>query len=541
MTIRPTRLSPTDWTAKRVFRGRTSGSFLDECVQAVPDEEALIEGSHRLTYAQLGAASATMAAGLSRLGAGPGDVVTMQLPNWWEASVVYQALCRLGCVVNPVVPIYRQRELGFIIEQATPRAIVIPHRFRGFDYVAMVDQLLAGAGDRPAVVVVRAEGELPEGFVAAEALLSGPSSPVPPEAADPDDICLLLYTSGTTADPKGVLHSHNTLVYEVSSIIDICAVDRADTVFMPSPVTHITGFLFGLLMPPMLGMKAVFLDVWDPATAVDVVERETCRFTMGATPFLHGMVDEHLRRGHPSALTLFMCGGADVPPPLVRQAAKVLDAHVARIYGSSEFPTFCCGRPGDDLDVCADTDGMPLGPVECRLDNETDGVGELLVKGPELFAGYLDASLNDAAFSSDGYFRTGDLASLDSRGAVTIRGRQKDIIVRGGENISAKEVEDVLFSHPLVSEVAVVAMPDPVLVERVCAFVVPVAGGELTLADLVVFLDGVGLARQKYPERLELVAELPTTASGKVQKFVLRQLLADRLARGEEHPAGSPR
>ncbi len=219
----------------------------------------------------------------------------------------------------------------------------------------------------------------------------------------------------------------------------------------------------------------------------------------------------------------------------------MLDAHVARIYGSSEFPTFCCGRPGDDLDVCADTDGMPLGPVECRLDNETDGVGELLVKGPELFAGYLDASLNDAAFSSDGYFRTGDLASLDSRGAVTIRGRQKDIIVRGGENISAKEVEDVLFSHPLVSEVAVVAMPDPVLVERVCAFVVPVAGGELTLADLVVFLDGVGLARQKYPERLEVVAELPTTASGKVQKFVLRQLLADRLARGQEHPAGSPR
>jgi cyclohexanecarboxylate-CoA ligase len=247
---------------------------------------------------------------------------------------------------------------------------------------------------------------------------------------------------------------------------------------------------------------------------------------MGATPVLHGMVDEHVRRGCPSALRIFMCGGADVPPPLVRRAAEVFDAHVARIYGSSEFPTFSCGRPGDDLEVCADTDGIALGPVECRLDQEIDGVGELLVKGPELFAGYLDAGLNEAAFSADGFFRTGDLASVDDRGAVTIRGRQKDIIVRGGENISAKEVEDVLYAHPLVREVAVVAMPDPVLVERVCAFVVPAQERGPTLADLVTFLDGVGLARQKYPERLELVAELPTTASGKVQKFVLRQSLA---------------
>ncbi len=526
MTIRPTRPSPTDWTAEGVFQGRTSGSFLAGCV---PADLAIVEGSKRLTYAELGERAAAMAGGLAGLGVGPADVVTMQLPNWWESSVVYQALCRLGCVVNPVVPIYRQRELRFIIDQAKPRAIVIPHRFRGFDYVAMFDELLAGVSDRPAVVVVRPEGDLPDGFVAADSL---PPGPAPGEAqADPDDICLLLYTSGTTADPKGVLHSHNTLVYEVQSIIDVCAVEQSDTVFMPSPVTHITGFLFGLLMPPMLGMKAVFLDVWDPATAVDLVEQETCRFTMGATPFLHGMVDEHLRRGHPSALTIFMCGGADVPPRLVRRAHDVLEAHVARIYGSSEFPTFCCGRPGDGLDVCADTDGMALGPVECRLDLEVDGVGELLVKGPELFAGYLDAGLNDAAFSDDGYFRTGDLASVDSRGAITIRGRQKDIIVRGGENISAKEVEDVLYTHPLVREVAVVAMPDPVLVERVCAFVVPAEERGPTLADLVIFLDSIGLARQKYPERLELVTELPMTASGKVQKFVLRQSLA----------AGAPR
>ncbi len=549
--IQATRPSPLDWTAAGVYLGRVSGSFLEDCVRAFPDEVAVVEGGQRLTYRQLATEAHALAAGLAASGVGAGDVVTMQLPNWWESTVVYQALCHLRCVINPVVPIYRERELGFIIGQARPSAVVIPHRFRGFDHVAMTQRLLGEEGTpesrRPAVIVVRPEGELPGGFTAMGSLPSGTGAAGPGTAGGragrapdspghPDDICLLLYTSGTTADPKGVLHSHNTLVYEVQSIIDCCSLGRHDTVFMPSPVTHITGFLFGLLMPPMLGMKAVLLDVWDPAAAVSLIEREACRFTMGATPFLHGMVEEHLRRGHPSALRIFMCGGADVPPPLVRRATGVLDAHVARVYGSSEFPTYCCGRPGDDLDICADTDGMPIGPVESRLDGERAGVGELLLKGPDLFLGYLDADLNAAAFSSDGFFRSGDLAIIDHSGAVTIRGRQKDIIVRGGENISAKEVEDLLYGHPLVSEVAVVAMPDPVLVERVCAFVVPVQGASLTLADVVEHLDGKGLARQKYPERLELVDGLPMTASGKVQKYLLRERL--EAGRGAEPLAG---
>jgi cyclohexanecarboxylate-CoA ligase len=506
----------------------------------MPAQVAVVEGDRRLSYAELGEQAVGLAGRLAALGVGHGDVVTVQLPNWWESSVVYQALCVLGCVVNPVVPIYRERELGFIVNQARPAAIVIPHHFRGFDYVDMVDRLLSAAAVRAPVVVVRASGELPDGFMTAEGLPAGASA-TGPSPANPDDVCLLLYTSGTTADPKGVLHSHDTLVYEVQSIIDTCSIGQGDTIFMPSPVTHITGFLYGLLMPPMLGSKVALLDIWDPAAAVDLVERESCRVTVGATPFLHGMLEEHARRRQPSSLRIFMCGGADVPPPLVRRATDVLGAHVARVYGSSEFPTFCCGRPGDDLDVCADTDGKPIGPVSSRLDAETAGVGELLLKGPDLFLGYLDAGLNAAAFSEDGFFRTGDLASIDGRGAVTIRGRQKDIIIRGGENISAKEVEDLLYGHPLVREVAVVAMPDPMLVERVCAFVVPVDGATLTLDDLVGFLDGKGLARQKYPERLELVDELPTTPSGKVQKYLLRQQLRDTPAAGAEHPSGAPR
>jgi len=518
-----TRPSPTDWVAAGWFEGRTSASFLDDCAERIPERTAVVEGDHRLTYGELAAAASGVARQLAADGLRPGDVATLQLPNWWEVCVVYQAVSRLGCVVNPVVPIYRQRELAFILAQADPRAVVIPHRFRGFDYVEMFTGLLDDRPGRPSVYVVRPEGPLPAGFVALD---PGPDADPLAPVGEPDDVCLLLYTSGTTADPKGVLHSHDTLVYEVRSIIDLCRLDGGDTVFMPSPLTHITGFLYGLLLPSVTGAAVVLVDRFEPAAALEVVEREACRFTVAATPFLHGLVAEYGRRGHGTTLAHFLCGGADVPPDLVRRAVEVLGCHVARIYGSSEFPTFSSGRPGDGPEIGADTDGVPIGPAEGRVRDD----GELEVRGPDLFLGYLDPSLNTEAFSADGYFRTGDLAAIDDQGAVTIAGRQKDIIIRGGENISAKEVEDLLFTHPAVAQVAIVAMPDPVLTERGCAFVVPAEGAELTLDDLTAHLEAAQLARQKFPERLELVAELPMTASGKVQKFVLRDLIQERLA-----------
>ena len=528
--IRATRPSPTDWLAEGVYAGRTTASFLDECAAEAPDADAVIQAGHRIDYRELARQVQQVAAGFRSAGVARGAVVTMQLPNWWESNVVFHALSRLGAVVNPVVPIYRDREIGFIVRQSSPAAIVIPHRFRGFDHVAMVERVLSGVAEAPVVVVVRPDGPLPEGFVGLEDLpAAGERVPAEGDAAD---IALLLYTSGTTADPKGVLHSHDTLVYEVRSMIEMYDLGPRDTIFMPSPVTHITGFLYGFIMPTMTRAPVVLLDVWEPSAAAEVIEAESCRFTVAATPFLHGLAEVYARRGTPSCLGAFLCGGADVPPALVREATAVLGCDVARVYGSSEFPTFCSGRPGDPPEIAADTDGIPIGPVGWRLDEAAGGIGELLVKGPDLFLGYLDASLNDAAFSADGYFRTGDLASIDERGAVTIRGRQKDIIIRGGENISAKEVEDILFTHPSVKEVAVVAMPDPVMVERVCAFVVAGTAPPPTLDELTAFLGEHRLARQKHPERLELVDALPTTASGKVQKYVLRRLVAERIRDG---------
>jgi cyclohexanecarboxylate-CoA ligase len=504
-----------------------------------PDRLAVVDGAVRLTYAELADRAEACARGLRAHGHEPGDVLTMQLPNWWEAAVVYQAAMLAGSVLNPVVPIYRERELSFIERQCRPRAVVIPHDFRHFDFASMHANIAGQLDEPPLLVVTRPQGRLPAGAISFDDLVAGGRDGEPASLdGDPDDICLLLYTSGTTADPKGVLHSHRTIAYEVDSIIELCGLDRDDHVFMPSPVTHITGYLYGLVLPAVTGASAVFQDVWDPAVAADLVEDHSCRFSVGATPFLHGLVEEYRKRGTRCALRSFLCGGADVPPPLIRQAATTLGGHMTRVYGSSEFPTATCGRPGDPFDITAETDGVPIGPVECRLDDvDEHGVGELLLRGPDLFLGYLDPELNAASFTADGYFRTGDLACIAPSGAVTICGRKKDIIVRGGENISAKEVEDLLFEHPDVREVAVVAMPDPVMVERACAFVVPEAGATVTLASLTSHLEQHRLARQKLPERVEVVDELPKTASGKVQKFILRERVASSLAT-ETPPTG---
>jgi acyl-CoA synthetase (AMP-forming)/AMP-acid ligase II len=439
------RSGEPQWSDRRL------GSLLEAAGRSRPDAEAVAEGQSRLTYRQLLAAAEALAAGFDRLGLRRGEPLCLILPNWAETVVAMHAALRLGAVVNPVVPIYRDREIGFILRQSRPAVVVIPHRFRRFDFVEMMQRLLPTLDQRPSVVVARPEGPLPAGFIPwGNALSPGAERALTGSA---EDICLLLYTSGTTADPKGVLHSHQTLEYEIRSIADLFGLGAADTVFMPSPLTHITGFLYGVLLPAMLGSSCVLLDVWDAHVAHRLIEAERCRFT----------------------------------------------------------------------------DGRPIGPVEVRLDHDGDGPGELLVRGPELFLGYLDPELNDDSFTADGFFRTGDLASIDA-GTVTIRGRLKDIIVRGGENISAKEVEDLLFEHPDVADVAVVAMPDPVLVERVCAFVIPAGGSIPTLASLTELLSDRGLARQKHPERLVLIDELPKTASGKVQKFALRERIATTLA-----------
>jgi cyclohexanecarboxylate-CoA ligase len=546
--------------AGRRDRARLAGYWRDVLIDAhvaaaardFPDAVAVIDGPARITYRDLEESVRAVAAGLAGLGVGAGEAVSWQLPNWHEALILHHAVLRLGAVSNPIIPIYRQREVGYILRQARSRVVVVPETFRGFDYPAMLAGLRPGLPDLRHVVVARSAGraEPPPGtgtgaggpppseeLLPFEELLRCDGGAPPAVERGPDDPMLLMFTSGTTADPKGVLHTHNTLDYECRSIIDVYGLRPDDVVWMPSPITHITGLLYGLQLPAMLGTCVVLQDIWDPAAALRLIEAERCSFTVAATPFLHGLVHHpDLTSYDVSSLRVFACGGADVPPGLIRQAAQRLAATATRVYGSTEFPTLSTSPPDAPANKRAGTDGRAIGGAEYRIVDDAGAdlpageTGELLVRGPEMFPGYLAAADNEGAFTDGGWFRTGDLAAADADGYVSIQGRKKDIILRGGENISATEVENILFEHPAVREVAVVAMPDPVLTERACAFIVPVPGASPTLADLTEYLAGKQLARQKLPERVEIVTELPKTQSGKVQKFRLRELIRDKLA-----------
>ena len=528
--------------AGRRDRARLAGHWQDRLVDAYvagaaaerPGAVAVVDGAATLTYGHLERSVRAVAASLAALGVGRGEVVSWQLPNWHEAVILHHAVLRLGAVSNPIVPIYRHREVGYILRQAESQVVVVPGDFRGFDYQAMIADLRPGLPSLRHIVAVRPPGQAALRF---DELLQGDPGFAGTAPRHADDPMLLMFTSGTTAYPKGVVHTHNTLDYECRSIVEVYGLSPDDVVFMPSPVTHITGLLYGLLMPAMLRTRVVLQDVWDATSALRLIEQQRCSFTMAATPFLHGLVHHRdLASFDLTSMRVFACGGADVPPALIRQAGERLGTTATRVYGSTEFPTLSTSPPDAPPDKRAGTDGRAIGAAEYRIVDD-DGAdlragqsGELLVRGPELFPGYLAASDNDGAFAPDGWFRTGDLAVADPDGYVSIRGRKKDIILRGGENISATEVENLLFEHPAVREAAVVAMPDPVLTERACAFVVPEAGQTPTLPELTAFLLGKQLAKQKLPERLELVAELPKTQSGKVQKFRLRELIRDKLA-----------
>src|SRR2546422_412902 len=394
-----------------------------------------------------------LAGGLAALGVRAGDVVALQLPNWTETLAVLLAAARLGAVANPVLPIYRRRELGFILAEAGARVLFIPGRYRDCDHRALVRELRPALPALEHVVVVR---DQPVDGALAYAEVAGPD-PGPP-APDADTIGLLIYTSGTTADAKGVLHSPDTLLAEARSLAAVHGITAADTVLMPSPLTHISGIVHALLVPAVFGASAVLMDRWEPAAARALIAAERVTYMIGAPTFLRDLAAG--APGEATSLRLFSCGGADVDPALVRQAAARLGCVAKRVYGSTEFPTVTTTGPDDPPERRIDSEGRAIGANEVRLVDE-DGAavapgreGEILARGPECFLGYRNAALNVDAFTPDGWFKTGDLGAVDEAGFLRITGRRKDIIIRKGENISARELEDLIGAHPAVAEVA---------------------------------------------------------------------------------------
>lgn len=523
-----------------LWHDRTINDYLDGCVAAHPNKPALTalrveqRDTRRFTYRELAAMADRVALGLARLGLARNDVVACQLPNWWQFTVLYLACSRIGAVLNPLMTIFRERELGFMLSHGRARAVVAPQRFRGFDYEQMLAGLRASLPDLEQVLIVGGQG--PDSF---EARLSGPAWEREPDAAQilgpsrpgPDDVTQLIYTSGTTGEPKGVMHSANTLMSNIVPYAARLRLSADDVVLMASPMAHQTGFMYGLMMPVMLGGGAVLQDVWDPATAVALIREEGVTFSMASTPFLtdlaKAVADDG--KGVPT-LRSFLCAGAPIPGPLVERAQASLGAKIVSAWGMTENGAVTTTLPGDDDERSVNTDGCPLPGMEVRaLDAEDRPVpageeGRLQVRGCSNFGGYLKRpQLNNT--DAEGWFDTGDMARIDERGYIRICGRSKDVIIRGGENIPVIEIEALLYRHPSVASVAIVAYPDERLGERACAFVTLRPGCELSFQDMSQFLAAQKIARQYIPERLEIRDALPATPSGKIQKFKLRETL----------------
>jgi cyclohexanecarboxylate-CoA ligase len=518
--------------------GRTLLDSLDEARAARPDEVAVIGHVHAtgarqmLTRAELADRADRIAAGLLDLGVQPGQVVSAQLPNWWQLMALHLACLRVGAVTNVVMPIFRERELEFMLSLAESVLFVVPEEFNGFDHAALAADLRPRLPKLRHVVTVHPDGSDEfEKVLLGRAVTEADRAAFARRALGPGDVCQLAYTSGTTGEPKGVMHTSDTLLCNVRDGAERLGLTASDVVLMSSPMAHQTGFLYGLVMTVARDMRLVLQDVWRPERAAEIIRAERVTFTIASTPFL---VDLCARaEADPDAFAsfrLFLCGGAPIPRELVRKAGPAMGAQINSCWGMTEMGAVTLTGPGDPDERVFETDGAPLPGVELRV-LDLDGrpapagtEGRLQTRACSLFGGYLERP-DLRGLDADGWFDTGDLARLDADGYLRITGRSKDIIIRGGENIPVVEVENLIFGHPDVAEVAVVSMPDPRLGERACAFVATRGGASLTLADLTEHLVARGIAKTYLPERLEIVDALPRTPSGKVQKFKLRERL----------------
>jgi cyclohexanecarboxylate-CoA ligase len=526
-------------TAAGHWRDESLEVYLDRWARERPSGIALVDGRGRWSWEALARAVDRVAHGLRAHGLEPGGVLSCQLPNWSEAVVLFLAALRVGAVVNPIPPTYRASELRFMCGLLESQVAVVPAAFRGFDHAGMLAALRPELPHLRQVVVARGEG--PDGTTPLAALtdraweVRSDRGALP--GTDANRVHEVVFTSGTTGEPKGVMHTQNTTCSTIHRVIERLELSDRDVILMASTVGHQTGYLYGYCASLLLGATTVWMDVWNVEEAARLIEAEGVTATMGATPFLRDLTYSEPGRDLGS-LRLFISAGAPIPRALVRDARARLGCVVSAGWGMTENGLVTCNGLRDPEEKIFGSDGLPVSGMELLV-VDGDGAptpvgteGDLLARGAAQFVGYFRRPQFTAdAHTADGWFRTGDRATIDRDGYLTITGRTKDVIIRGGENIPVVEVENLLYTHPKVAGVAIVAMPDPRLGERACAVVVPREGQTLTLTEIVRFLEQHQLARQKFPERLELVSEFPTTPSGKIQKYKLRDLVAQRMER----------
>jgi cyclohexanecarboxylate-CoA ligase len=497
-----------------------------------------------ITYGQLGALVDRFAGAFRDLGVQPGEVVTIQLPNSWEFPALVFGAMRAGAIPNPVPPIYREHELSFMLAHARSAVYVVPASFGGFSHRDMAVKLRPGLPDLRHVVVVGANPDDGE-VLDFEATFVAPLHELEPGSGEeldrlrpgPDDPAFLMFTSGTTGTPKAALHTHNTAWSAGRPLPEAIALTQDDVCFMASTVGHLTGFFWGTYLPLAMGQKVVYQDVWDAQQLIDIIDFENITWTLSATPFAMDMIAAQKRGARAlSTLRVFVCGGAPIPPQAALAMQEHLGVDLVSLWGMTEVGICTIHRMGAPLEVLAASDGLPVGHMEVRIVDEAsvpvpDGAeGRLQARGPSIIVGYRDQpELTRMAETDDGWFETGDLGRRTPDGGIRITGRSKDIIVRGGQNVPVVEVENLLAQHEAVREVAMVGYPDDRLGERGCAVVVP-DGTAPTLEELKEHLERAGLARQFWPERLEIVEAMPRTPSGKIKKYVLREQVTGQLS-----------
>ena len=495
--------------------------MVERRAELTPDAAMIVDDRDReMTFAGYQDAALRAAAGLAALGVGPGVAVSWQLPTWTSTLVLQAALARLGAVQNPIIPVYREREVGFCVRQTGARLFLVPSVWRGFDYQTMAEGI---AAEVDGLDVVVCDGELPEG---------DPSvlDDIPPPE-DAEEIRWVYYTSGTTSDPKGARHCDSSVMASGIAMVERQNVVAEDQFGLAFPFAHIGG-VSNLSVSLSSGCTLVIAEAFDPTETTALFARHGVTLVGGGPAFFMAFLAEQRKQpGQPILPRLRLCSGGGAPMPASQHyevQAEMGGRGCGHAWGMTEAPIIAQNSPDDADEKLANTEGRPLAGAEIKVvgfDGEPADVGvegELWIRGPMVCRGYMDEALTAASFDGD-WFHTGDVGHLDADGYVTLTGRVKDIIIRKGENISATEIEDLLFAHPKVADAGVIGLPDEERGERVCAVVELAAGADgLSLGEVGDYFRSSGIMPQKIPEQLEIVDLLPRNATGKVLKHELR-------------------
>ena len=511
--------------------------YWQQTARAMPDKIAVVDNhGASYTYSALDHAASCLANWMLAKGIESGDRIAFQLPGWCEFTVIYLACLKIGAVSVPLLPSWREAELVWVLNKCQAKMFFAPTLFKQ---------------TRPVDLILPLQNQLPQlqQIVGVDKLAPATSSlslsqiiadNIPLTTAittHGDELAAVLFTSGTEGLPKGVMLTHNNILASERAYCARLNLTWQDVFMMPAPLGHATGFLHGVTAPFLIGARSVLLDIFTPDACLALLEQQRCTCMLGATPFVYDLLNVLEKQpADLSALRFFLCGGTTIPKKVARECQQ-LGIKLLSVYGSTESSPHAVVNLDDPLSRFMHTDGYAAAGVEIKVVDDARKTlppgceGEEASRGPNVFMGYFDEpELTARALDEEGWYYSGDLCRMDEAGYIKITGRKKDIIVRGGENISSREVEDILLQHPKIHDACVVAMPDERLGERSCAYVVLKAPHHsLSLEDVVAFFSRKRVAKYKYPEHIVVIEKLPRTASGKIQKFLLRKDIMRRL------------